>query len=233
MQIENTALRLFETDPKSDVRKLETARSRDPRSVELLQPVAICYEKVGRTLDALITLDQIIQQEDADDLTWSTTGRLATRHREYAQAVLAFEQALRLAPNAADLRPDYGKTLYQLGDVAEAARQMGKACELTDELIPGPSLATIAPGNPYYCYGDVLRIRRKRADRLRGMETQRTDAAVGPRSEKLRIGYLSSCFHRENYMKWNSPSKVVAEKCGRLKASRSSNYVEAISQCRR
>lgn len=200
-QVVDDAAKMWKTDLQSAIQRLEAANAKFPGSAELLQPLAFCYESANRTIDALITLDQIIQLNLANEVVWTATGRLLTRHKEYAQAATAFEHALQLNPDSAASRHDYGKALYQLGEVAAAAREIERACQLTDELLPWMSLATMAPGNPDYSHADVLRIRQTFAQKVSATESVRADAPSVTRSEKLRVGYFSSWFDRENYMK--------------------------------
>ncbi len=134
--------------------------------------------------------------------TWKQTGQLLTNVGEYAQALGAFQRSIELDEWDAEVRHDYGRVLYKLGDLAGAVEQLEKATELCDELAPWQALAILAPGNPGYSNADVLRIRRTFAAKL----AQYSDhAAVAKRDVKrasrLRIGYLSSWFDRENYMK--------------------------------
>lgn len=180
---------------------LEAAVQRDPQNPQLLETLAQAYEGGGRIMDALRQLDRIIDIDAATATTWQRTGQLLTNVREYAQALGAFEHSIELDDRNAEVRHDYGRVLYRLGNVASAAKQLEKASELCDDVAPRLALATLAPSNPDYNHADVLRIRQTLAKEFARCAGKPPDAPRRTRSGRLRIGYLSSWFDRENYMK--------------------------------
>ena len=193
---------LLETDGVSATRRLEASQARFNSDPDFLNLLAECYYRSGRTIDVLKTLDRVIEIGAATVETWSTTGLLMARVKEYAQSITAYQHALRLAPNDPSILHDYGKSLYEMGDVSNAAQQIERARELSDKLLPWQSLATMAPGNPDYSNHDVLKIRQQYYQKLSACVD--APARIAPkvvRRGRLRVGYLSSWFHRENYMK--------------------------------
>lgn len=184
------------------IETLATAAKREPDNPRLLEALAEAYERGGRTIDALRQLDHIIDIDAATATTWSRTGRLLTSVREYAQALGAYQRSIELDGRNPEVRHDYGRVFYKLGDLTGAARQLEKATELCDDPDPWLALAILAPGNPGYDHADVLRIRQTLAASLSRNSAKRPDAPrTASCSDRLRIGYLSSWFDRENYMK--------------------------------
>ena len=181
---------------------LQAAAKRDPDNATLLETLAEAYARDGRIIDALRQLDTIISIDAATATTWKRTGRLLTSVGEYAQAVGAYARSVELDGSDAEARHDYGRALYKLGDLAGAAAQLEQAAQLTDEVAPWLALATAAPGIPGYSQADVLRIRRTFAAQLAGISGKPPNARrIAGSSNRLRIGYLSSWFDHENYMK--------------------------------
>lgn len=181
---------------------LRAAAKHDPENPTILETLAEAYEHDGRILDALRQLDTIISIDAATAATWKRTGQLLTRVGEYAQAIGAYARSVQLDGSDAEARHDYGRTLYKLGDLAGAAAQLEQATQLTDEVAPWLALATAAPGISGYSHADVLRTRRAFAVKFTRIFGKRPHAPITPgSSNRLRIGYLSSWFDHENYMK--------------------------------
>ena len=193
---------LYGNDVATAIGILQAAAKRDPDNATLLETLAEAYERGGRTLDALRQLDHIISIDAATATTWKRTGQLLTSIREYAQAVGAYARSVELDGSDAEVRHDYGRALYKLGDLAGAAAQLEQATQLTDEAAPWLALATAAPGILGYSHADVLRIRRTLAAQLvRIFRKQPNALRTAGSSNRLRIGYLSGWFDHENYMK--------------------------------
>ena len=65
---------------------------------------------------------------------------------EYAQALGAYEQALRLRPSFWQAAHEQGRTRYRLGEVDEAIKQLQNAASLSDELAPSIIWRSQFPG---------------------------------------------------------------------------------------
>ncbi len=195
-------------DKGDNVESLEDqikAAAADPDNPRRLEALAITYQQVGRTIDALRQLDRIIELGAADAQVWKRTAQLLVEVGEIAQAAGAFQQSVNLNGSDAEVRHDYGRALYKLGDLAGAANQLEQATRLCDELAPWQALAILAPGHAGYDQHDILRIRRSYAKKL-SQQFGTSDLPVEVRTSRpsrgsLKIGYLSSWFDRENYMK--------------------------------
>ena len=189
-------------DATTAIEILATAAIRQRDQPRLLEALAEAYERDGRTIDALKQLDRMIDIGAGTATIWKRTGQLLANVREYAQALGAFERSIQLDGLSADVRHDYGRVLYKLGDLAGSAKQLEQAAELCDEVDPWLALATLAPSNPGYDHADVLRIRQRFSAALARHSKKQPDFRPAASSrDRLRIGYLSSWFDRENYMK--------------------------------
>ncbi len=193
---------LEEQDLSAAIRDLVAALQGEPDSPRLLCALAEAYQRGGRTLDALRQLDRIIDLGAATAATWKQTGQLLASVGEFAQALGAYQRSIELDGADAEARHDCGRVLYKLGDLAGAVEQLEKATELCDELAPWQALAIAAPGHLGYDQADVSRIRRTFATHLARYSGSPADVPhILAASGRLRIGYLSSWFDRQNYMK--------------------------------
>ncbi|MCA9190761.1 MAG: hypothetical protein KDB03_03325 [Planctomycetales bacterium] len=162
--------------------------------------------------DALILLDRIITDRVADFWTWRLAGEALLKAGEFAQALDAFEHAeaekvIVGSPliDDTDLQGIYfqrAQCMYSLGQTTEAVelfRELADSCLIPEALC---NLATIVPGCPNSTNQDVLKIRQRFAASLAaGVSSQRQVVERPSCQSPLRIGYISSFFHCENYMK--------------------------------
>lgn len=196
------AARAIETgDIPKAIEALELAVDGDPNDSRLMELLADAYALDGQYIEALRKLDRIIENGAATAGVWLRTGQLLTTVGEYAQAIGAFEHSISLDGQAAEAFHDFGRVLYKLGDLGGAATHLEQAGTLCDEVDPWLALATLAPNNPNYTHFDVLRIRQAVAKKMINGQELPPPAQPRRRSEPVRVGYLSSWFDRENYMK--------------------------------
>jgi len=153
----------------------------------------------GELLQALQAYDQILRRGAADHAVCHEAGVTLAQVGEHAQALGLLRQALRLAPDEPAILHDLGVAHFQLGECAEAVRLLRRAAAGADAWSSWASLATLMPGNPEASHADVLWARRAHAARLKpgGRRPAPRRQALGA----LRVGYLSSSFDRDNYMK--------------------------------
>lgn len=162
-----------------------------------------------KIVEALEVLDSLIVDGIADSEAWRLTGELLASVQEFAQAADAYEHSLESCDDA-NTRHEYGRTLFKLGLPQKAASQFERAIELRDDFHFWRSLSTLAPSNPAYDLSDVARIRAAFASKLKEKEQSQIDPVPEPdkmvlssasSGNKVRVGYVSAWFHRENYMK--------------------------------
>jgi protein O-GlcNAc transferase len=177
---------------------------------ELLRE-AVEYHQAGQFLAALRAYDRIIDLGGATAETWCATGNALTAVGEYAQAIPAYENSLKIDSRNPEVHHNLARALYRLGEVDQAASGLRIAGTLCDVIDPWLGLATAIPGSPQADLQEILDVRKTYARRLADLNrltaAGRAPTEGGSRraatKEKraLRLGYLSAHFHRPNYMK--------------------------------
>ena len=122
---------------------------------------------------------------------------------EFAAAVRCQREALRLAPDWHAARHNLGSALFKLGQVEEAMAAFRQAAGGPQPGMPLAMRALVAPGDPSLDNQGVLDTRREWVRSLPGgnAPTPRRQAAQRRGGGRLRVGYVSSFFHRDNWMK--------------------------------
>lgn len=158
----------------------------------------------GKFAIGLAKLDQIVVEGFPTARTWLLIGRGLVAVKEYAQAVDALERALVRNSDSLEVLFNLAGTHYQLGQVDHAVELFEKAALEHGSLNAWGNLATIIPGAPSRDNSAILKARKLFALQLMqgvSSEVAESDSFEALASEKIRIGYVSAYFHRENYMK--------------------------------
>ena len=189
--------------PAQREQQLRQALAQQPDDPALLTELARCYAAQRKMLPALETYDRLIGLGAADATIWCEAGRALCDVREYAQALDALQHSLRLGPTD-EARYELARAAFDLGDVETAAANFEAVAHSADLAQAWSSLAKIIPGVPSADHAKVRSVRCAFADRLR-RETapppKRSQQTKHAHHERLRLGYVSSFFHRANYMK--------------------------------
>lgn len=154
----------------------------------------------GQWLKALRVWNELLAQGQADLTVWTNVANTLSQVGEYAQALGAYERGLALATNEPELLHGMGGALFQLGEANRAADALRRAAELGNRASTWVSLASMLPGSQAASHAEVLQTRRDMALRLGARPCPRPPRRKATRN-RLRIGYLSSFFDRDNYMK--------------------------------
>ncbi len=158
-------------------------------------------------MSALKLLDSLIDDGMASAVTWQLMGQGLLQIREYAQAIGALRRAIESAeldPEAnAKSRFSLAEALFQMGDVGAAVDHFESIARDTDNINAWCNLATMIPGDPRATNEQILTIRQQFADRLVSREAVSlpVDSRPHDSNRPLHIGYVSSFFNNENYMK--------------------------------
>lgn len=105
-------------------------------------------------------------------------------------------------PENATARHDLSRAYYALGEVERATRELRRALRIRNDLRTLRFLATIAAFDPRLSPRAVLRYRTRLHEALRVRCAERISAPRSPAARAvLRVGYLSSFFSEENWMK--------------------------------
>lgn len=183
--------------------QLQRALADRPEDAALLTELARLYVRQRKMLPALETYDRLIGLGAADAAIWLEAGRALCDVREYAQALDALGHSLRLGPTD-EARYEMARAAFDLGDVETAAANFEAVAHATDGMQAWSSLAKIIPGVPSADHAKVREVRCAFAERLRRELALPPQPARPQRysgHERLRLGYVSSFFHRANYMK--------------------------------
>ena len=117
---------------------------------------------------------------------------------------MCFEKAVDLQPDWLEARHNLARALYELGQVSAALAHF-RWCAAQPQEASAQARAMIAviiPGVPEADNQAVLDARRSWAERdLAGRTAGAEPAARSASGQPLRIGYVSSFFHRDNWMK--------------------------------
>jgi len=200
--------------------RLGTALARAKRVSEALGPLRRAIELEPDDAGVQLALAQCLYALDADPnetasaferaveldandaAAWRGLGHVELRRERYVAAARGLERALELEPDHPYARFHRAQALFELGDADESIAELRALAE------NGPSelraaaamnLAVTIPGAPTADHADVLAARRAFARTL--------PRTIGPgpepraSSEPLVVGYVSSFFHRRNWMK--------------------------------
>lgn len=163
------------------------------------------YSAARRFDDALAEYVAAAKRDPRLARAWYAAGCVESAREEYAAAVPHFARALELEPQWAEATHNMGRALFELGCVHDAVRCFEAAATGPRPGLPRAMLAVVIPQSPDAGNETVLDVRRAWAreflppapagePRTARSRTAHTDA-------RLRIGYVSSFFHRPNWMK--------------------------------
>lgn len=156
------------------------------------------YLRGLKLLDEILTAGRPVLQ------TWKLAGQGMIALEEFAQAIPLLEKALAIAPDDPVVRFNLAGANYQMGRVDEAVDGFRRlADDGNDNALC--NLATIIPGSPSATQGDILRIRKRFGESIRITQMPDATFAISPdhslARDRIKVGYVSAYFHRENYMK--------------------------------
>jgi protein O-GlcNAc transferase len=182
----------------------KTALTLQPQDTDVLCELGDVWQESGDLGQALALYQQAIKVNPRLARAWYSGGCVEIARREYVPAAMCFEKAVELQPDWLEARHNLGRALYELGQVSAAlnhfrwcAAQPREASAQAHAMI-----AVIIPGAPEADNQAVLDARRSWAERdLAGRTTEAEAVAKTARGQPLRIGYVSSFFHRDNWMK--------------------------------
>ena len=135
---------------------------------------------------------------------WYGCGCAQMAIEEFAPAIPCFEKALNMQPKWLEARHNLGRALYEMGQVSQAYEEF-KACANRREdrsSLARAMLAVIVPGAPQADNQAVLEIRQAWTSDLETAELpSRTAPLIQSATNKVKIGYVSSFFATDNWMK--------------------------------
>ncbi len=191
--------------PESTSRAVEPlvrALALDPQSVDAARRLGDAYMQLGESAAALPVYRQAIEAGADDPEVFAALGHALLDLRQPATAVPELRACLERFPAHDRAHYDLGKALFDLGCVESSVEHLRLACRSPDPAVALgalQSLAVMVPGSPEDDHASVFAVRRQLAARIPALVAPPlgADRAPGP----LRVGYLSSFFHRDNWMK--------------------------------
>ncbi len=119
------------------------------------------------------------------------------------EAARAFSKILTIIPNHLPSLHNLGKALFKLGDIESATNLFRRAALFDVSGLSLSALAAIIPGDPRAGDTEILDIRKSWVhfvtEKLKACPMKHKSHPKADR--KLRIGYVSSFFNKENWMK--------------------------------
>ena len=182
------------------------------RAVSIAQDQAEYHHALGLALNALEEYEAAIasfthvlaispqhqRAKEALAQSWYGLGCSKNSASEFAVAQHCFSRALQLQPDWLEARHNLGRALYESGFVSDAFHHF-KLC--ADMNKPGSEqsramLAVIIPGVPEADNSQILETRKAWAN-----PNLPPPPLTRSRHTPLKVGYVSSFFHRDNWMK--------------------------------
>lgn len=188
--------------PELIAQQLE-AFKQNPADPSLACNLADLLLENGRCTQAKALYEHALQYNPTLLRAWYGAGCADTDKAEFATAKHFFARAVELAPEWLQARHNLARALYELGHVDQAFTEFQHCAHLDREGSEHSRsmLAVIAPGVPHLDQAGILAVRANWANPT--FETPARPPQPKPRQLKppLRIGYLSSFFQRDNWMK--------------------------------
>jgi protein O-GlcNAc transferase len=175
---------------------LERAVARLPGDAALWCDVGDALQALGRWREAVARYQSALRCDPPLARAWFAAGCAEAAQHEYADAAFCLRKALEAAPGWPEAHHNLGQALYNLGQVDHALAEFRAAEQGPAPEMPRAMIAVIIPGSAAAAQQDILEARRSFAAHL----PPRRDPASSP-GDRPRIGYLSSFFHRHNWMK--------------------------------
>jgi predicted O-linked N-acetylglucosamine transferase (SPINDLY family) len=167
------------------------------RAKNELETAARCFRRAlavdPQHANALAALSQTLRAQ----------GERAENVSEFADAAAFYRAALSIDPAALDpayyeVKHNLAHALFELGQADEALDLFREAARGPRSGLPRAMIAVMIPGAPKATNQDVLAARREFAEN--DLPSLRPSRARQPKAP-LRIGYVSSFLHRQNWMK--------------------------------
>ena len=133
--------------------------------------------------------------------TWYSTACLEAARNQYAAAVLCLREALRLQPDWPEARHNLGQALFNLGQADEAMDLFRQAAHRSSVQLPWASLATTVPVTRPTTSQSLEPGVFGPSGIFPGQAGGEILGPAHPSDRPLRIGYVSSFFQHDNWMK--------------------------------
>jgi len=153
--------------------------------------------------DALPYFRRAVKLDPSSVHGWFGQGISYAEMKEYAASFEYYRKAIELDPALAIAHHNLGRSLHETGQSDLAYQRFQKALALGFERTRR-EVAIFVPGCPSASNKTVLDERRKYADSLPKLTGGRLQSGTSERDRgksRLKIGYVSAFFHKDNWMK--------------------------------
>jgi predicted O-linked N-acetylglucosamine transferase (SPINDLY family) len=178
--------------------------ARAPDDAHLLAGLGDALHAAGDLAGAVEAYEHAVTRDGGLARAWWGLGCALSTLKRYVAASGALRQTVRLVPDDGQARHNLGKALFEIGQTDTALNEFRHALRLLgpNELTLG-QMATIVPGCHSADNRTILEVRRAWAALypLPDPATQSFGRPRSPSEDRLRVGYVSSFFHRRNWMK--------------------------------
>ncbi|HZS60414.1 MAG TPA: tetratricopeptide repeat protein, partial [Gemmatimonadaceae bacterium] len=168
-----------------------------PEFVDGQSNLGNALQEMGRFDEALVAYRAALAVDPGRAQIWYTAGCAESARKHYVAAVACFRHVLAIAPEWHEAQHNLAQALFNLGQVDEALALFRRAAEGPRASLPRSMIAVVIPGSPTSDNQAILDARTSFADR----DLPSARSVVHARHPRLRVGYLSSFFHRHNWMK--------------------------------
>src|SRR5271157_1093174 len=184
---------------------LEKAASLLPQDAQLHCDLGDALQDLGRLPEAITAYQNALNVDPHRARAWYSMGCAQNRRQEYVAAITCFQNAIDLEPDWLEARHNLAQALFQIGQVSEALAHFRKCAAQGRErsALSRAMIALIIPGAPEADNAAILNARSTFVgqDLVQLAWESSFSSRATLRHQPLRIGYLSSFFHRPNWMK--------------------------------
>jgi len=192
-------LTLASGQPEEAIPLLERALSLLPNEAGLHCELGDALEKLHRLEDASAAYRKALRIDPKLARAWYSAGCVESAIGAYPVAMACFGKALEIRPDWHEAQHNLGRAHFEMGEVDQALALFRQAAQGLVPELPDTMIAVTIPGSPASGNQAILDARQSWANRYLPSHPARQHARS--RSGPLRIGYVSSFFHRENWMK--------------------------------
>jgi predicted O-linked N-acetylglucosamine transferase (SPINDLY family) len=173
------------------------ALSIQPEFVDGQSNLGNALQELGRFDEALVAYRAALAIDASRAAIWYAAGCAESTRKHYVASVDCFRRALAMVPEWHEAQHNLAHMLFNLGQVDEALALFRRAALGSQPALPRSMIAVIIPGSPTSDNQAILDARSTFADR----DLPAARSVIHDRHPRLRVGYLSSFFHRHNWMK--------------------------------
>lgn len=112
---------------------IKSSTNNDTRRI-LLPRRAVAQEALGKTDEALDSLQELKKLEPKNDSAYMKKAELFEKHARFAEAIKEYTEVLKVFPDQTDALTGRGKAFYKLGNVDSALKDLSAAIRMEPRL---------------------------------------------------------------------------------------------------